>query len=178
MINPFQSTRPVWGATANQTVPMPKLQFQSTRPVWGATQAHGIRSCAPGYFNPRAPCGARRRVVAVQLPVAGISIHAPHAGRDGKADADDVGGGISIHAPHAGRDFSPASFRSTGSDFNPRAPCGARPIASNALKTRSTFQSTRPMRGATKALRHVPLLPAISIHAPHAGRDKKLLVQL
>ena len=56
----FQSTRPVWGATA-----MPSrfttlfLIFQSTRPVWGATHMtgclHGIRM---------------------------ISIHAPRVGRD------------------------------------------------------------------------------------------------
>ena len=33
----FQSTRPVWGATAYSLCPVPSWQFQSTRPVWGAT---------------------------------------------------------------------------------------------------------------------------------------------
>ena len=58
--------------------------------------------------------------------VVGISIHAPHAGRD--QDYQDSRGAmlISIHAPHAGRDpvlgprFTPLVY------FNPRAPCGAR----------------------------------------------------
>ena len=42
-----------------------------------------------------------------------------------------------------------------------------------ALTAKATFQSTRPMRGATEALDAVELLFDISIHAPHAGRDSK-----
>ena len=34
-----------------------------------------------------------------------------------------------------------------------------------------TFQSTRPMRGATEFVVDVVRDPDISIHAPHAGRD-------
>ena len=34
---PFQSTRPVWGATLQNAVTSPIQVFQSTRPVWGAT---------------------------------------------------------------------------------------------------------------------------------------------
>ena len=53
----------------------------------------------------------------------GISIHAPHAGRDvagiGRRDRH----GISIHAPHAGRDgktaqFSCAVLRKSNSKYN------------------------------------------------------------
>ena len=33
------------------------------------------------------------------------------------------------------------------------------------------FQSTRPMRGATWASWSLRLVLAVSIHAPHAGRD-------
>ena len=35
------------------------------------------------------------------------------------------------------------------------------------------FQSTRPMRGATLLRHGVDAVQAISIHAPHAGRDSK-----
>ena len=56
-----------------------------------------------------------------------ISIHAPHAGRDGRKNEGLSAEKISIHAPHAGRD-------------------GIRLIHS-MLKI--PFQSTRPMRGAT-----------------------------
>ena len=38
------------------------------------------------YFNPRAPCGARRRALAVVEAMENISIHAPLAGRDSKSD--------------------------------------------------------------------------------------------
>ena len=33
----FQSTRPVWGATFDLREDFARIQFQSTRPVWGAT---------------------------------------------------------------------------------------------------------------------------------------------
>ena len=56
---------------------------------------------------------------------------------------------ISIHAPHAGRDTfrRPRSF--PPSDFNPRAPCGARQRSLRFGSVMTAFQSTRPMRGAT-----------------------------
>ena len=58
------------------------MRFQSTRPARGATAALAEIAEVIGYFNPRAPRGARRR--NYQLPVSGfyISIHAPRAGRD------------------------------------------------------------------------------------------------
>ena len=100
-------------------------------------------------FNPRAPCGARPRLVNFLEISLNISIHAPHAGRDLCNRRRGAGSYISIHAPHAGRD--PAS----GAGFS-----------SPAL-----FQSTRPMRGATRlSFSHRPPR-LISIHAPHAGRD-------
>ena len=60
---------------------------------------------------------------------------------------------------------------SSKSYFNPRAPCGARLALPAGFPFFVTFQSTRPVRGATR-----PGSPAhadleISIHAPRAGRD-------
>ena len=40
-VEPFQSTRPVWGATLVIGKVIEDLPFQSTRPVWGATQGAG-----------------------------------------------------------------------------------------------------------------------------------------
>ena len=57
----FQSTRPVWGATSGWTISTATIRFQSTRPVWGATSASRLLVPPCGDFNPRAPCGARRR---------------------------------------------------------------------------------------------------------------------
>ena len=171
------------------------LRFQSTRPMRGATgQAHPLHPLRL-HFNPRAPCGARlwcdtfysvflifqstRPMRGATHPnwikggVSGISIHAPHAGRDLIGADGEIDLSISIHAPHAGRDehleqLLPPSwqFQSTRpmrgatcdcrqryffrNYFNPRAPCGARPRSGVA-----GF-------GAWW----------ISIHAPHAGRDE------
>ena len=57
----FQSTRPVRGATDIDKQFLTIGLFQSTRPVRGATRALGADDVLPRRFNPRAPCGARRR---------------------------------------------------------------------------------------------------------------------
>ena len=81
---------------------------------------------------------------------------------------------ISIHAPHAGRDPEMAVLLGVKVDFNPRAPCGARLPIPSCLVLGPVFQSTRPMRGATAPESLCPICGAISIHAPHAGRDLRL----
>ena len=104
------------------------------------------------YFNPRAPCGARRQNPLRRSGSCGISIHAPHAGRDADREASKKWNEISIHAPHAGRDPEPVAAVNTICNFNPRAPCGARLGASLEDRDAGKFQSTRPMRGATWSL--------------------------
>ena len=125
----------------------------------------------------------------------GISIHAPRAGRDdGSLNIIAVKLDISIHAPHAGRDRARPARRSRPTNFNPRAPCGARRIGGFPLIWEQLFQSTRPMRGATpwspatpprwnhfnprapcraRLVECLNMLKGaeISIHAPRAGRD-------
>ena len=168
--------------------------FQSTRPVRGATT---LRECR------------RNRIL--------VSIHAPRAGRDFRKADFAWGISVSIHAPRAGRDLDAPCHRhehqrfqstrpvrgatrrtcivgNSARGFNPRAPCGARPIWVQVLlsccvfqSTRpvrgatflafssrpicSRFQSTRPVRGATVHLHRVRQLGQVSIHAPRAGRD-------
>ena len=56
-------------------------------------------------------------------------------------------------------------------NFNPRAPCGARPHWMTFVAAAALFQSTRPMRGATYCCLPSPQDRHVSIHAPHAGRD-------
>ena len=126
------------------------LRFQSTLPMRGETPAEG-------------------REEGWKL----ISIHSPHAGRDGLAAGK---GGlswqfqstlpmrgetnpslkylptlklISIHSPHAGRDQKLLIFIWQHDYFNPLSPCGERPWT-----PRSSWMPV-----------------SISIHSPHAGRD-------
>ena len=47
------------------------VEFQSTLPVWGATAVVGVhKRVSPRYFNPRSPCGERPGI----LPAIGHDI--------------------------------------------------------------------------------------------------------
>ena len=130
-----------------------KAIFQSTRPMRGATNSSFQRYFFCHYFNPRAPCGARRRNCNSMGQVHKISIHAPHAGRDCQA---------AHREPYC-------------TNFNPRAPCGARRFRYVTVAFVWSFQSTRPMRGATFYILPTMRARDISIHAPHAGRDAGIM---
>ena len=238
----FQSTRPLRGATIHRTVcPRYFLRFQSTRPLRGATIGKmldnyvtviSIHAPLAGrdraitgtgtkldYFNPRAPCGARRTGTPFLTTSTVFQSTRPLRGATPPPPPPPVDPTISIHAPLAGRDKATVRETRSNFDFNPRAPCGARrlllrprcrarqisihaPLAgrdsssSSASPPCSPFQSTRPLRGATKPSATVstslyfnprapcgarpsgplpcPQSEAISIHAPLAGRDSKL----
>ena len=154
-------------------------------------------SCPTQNFNPRAPCGARRKIIRGLQGGEEISTHAPLAGRDEELVSfwSDMLGSISTHAPLAGRDkvdvcsqlirirFQPtrplrgATIAAAHggnwiiTDFNPRAPCGARRYSVSTASEPSLFQPTRPLRGATAKLKIAGVEYGISTHAPLAGRD-------
>ena len=147
----FQSTRPVWGATAHRrsTVRAVFISIHAPR-VGRDIISHRRAAAACTNFNPRAPCGARPRIGAPQCGQYSFQSTRPVWG----ATSSHIGGRlrlarISIHAPRVGRDRPNAARTVSHADFNPRAPCGAR------LAARI---STAPA-------------VAISIHAPRVGRD-------
>ena len=83
-----------------------------------------------------------------------------------------LGDVISIHAPRAGCDAAGAGRREeAGGHFNPRTPCGVRPEAVQRIKRGKKFQSTHPVRGATRRGAPYQRCRRISIHAPRAGCD-------
>ena len=101
-------------------------------------------------FNPRAPCGARLGTVVDYAEAIQISIHAPRAGRD--AYLNNANGEEDVFQSTRPVRGATRLFYTVGkfsTDFNPRAPCGAR--HGNAQIIRNLF--------------------FISIHAPRAGRD-------
>ena len=195
----FQSTRPMRGATHPVQFPVEGHGISIHAPHAGRdVLTVNAFTCATDNFNPRAPCGARPSVYFTRWTILWISIHAPHAGRDDSGGGHETaiirfqstrpmrgatkissyikpGEDISIHAPHAGRDPVFPAVRQCCTDFNPRAPCGARPRRSGLCRSRRdfnprapcgarlqedtlsidryTFQSTRPMRGATGSLK-------------------------
>ena len=107
------------------------------------------------YFNPRAPYGARPCGELMRWAQRqDFNPRAPYGARPTRYWRDKQCEIISIHAPRTGRDSALWLIRS----FPP------------------LFQSTRPVRGATR-----PLLPLhrgvhISIHAPRTGRDERATV--
>ena len=109
-------------------------------------------------FNPRAPCGARR---IPRFPHRSHNYNfnprAPCGARRFKKMYDRVASGISIHAPHAGRDSHNQPYIRLNRYFNPRAPCGARPPTCQCGFQSQGFQSTRPMRGATAKVYKITL---------------------
>ena len=170
----FQSTRPIRGATIKEISCHDCFrEFQSTRPMRGATVLpdDGRPSPKDKHFNPRAPCGARscgqlctpacppfqstrpmRGATGVVCPrrrgQTNFNPRAPYGARLGEHGKSRRNHCISIHAPHTGRDSARSrSFLSI------------------------SFQSTRPIRGATIAFEIVWGVRGISIHAPHTGRD-------
>ena len=124
-------------------------EFQSTRPIRGAT----------GTGEGGTPCNA-------------ISIHAPHTGRDEIDHVAALGDhGISIHAPHTGRDQYTDGALGTRTSFQSTRPIRGATLELVLKLLTSGFQSTRPIRGATAPRAGAAAAAAISIHAPHTGRD-------
>ena len=173
MLNKFQSTRPIRGATVERRVGVigriisihaphtgrdhrlfcqrgSKGRFQSTRPIRGATGFFHFNGMPFEFQSTRPIRGATTRLFPIWLTER-ISIHAPHTGRDPLAVVGSIFGGISIHAPHTGRDLQLWKMQERPLNFNPRAPYGARPQTELERKLREI----------------------ISIHAPHTGRDSK-----
>ena len=131
--------------------PWQDTKFQSTHPVWGATEHNNSCPHLAWDFNPRTPCGVRRPSLPPSCMSRRISIHAPRVGCDVYQAGEKREGGISIHAPRVGCDariWSHPSqvlvFQSThpvwgatrdirlesvhSHNFNPRTPCGVRPV--------------------------------------------------
>ena len=123
------------------------------------------------HFNPRSPCGERRRLLYRWERIQRISIHAPLAGSDVAFFDRQQVAIISIHAPLAGSDASGKHLPLIMSNFNPRSPCGERPSPNTAAFLACRFQSTLPLRGATGGNREQKYQRKISIHAPLAGSD-------
>ena len=102
-------------------------------------------------FNPRTPCGVRLALRKEMLDMYAISIHAPHAGCDHRRH-----GHLRPHQHFNPR--TPCGVRLNEAAYNPRislisihAPHAGCDYASKASASFSaSFQSTHPMRGATK----------------------------
>ena len=170
MISLFQSTRiPRGGATFSPASRAVGSIFQSTHPTRGCDSA-----------------------VVFELPVASISIHAPHEGVRRKGGC--VNGTILYFNPRTPRGGATRSLFPLHSflNFNPRTPRGGatdvsehhqpvifisihaphegvRRAGNPTCRNVSRFQSTHPTRGCDLDAKGVDKTSKISIHAPHEG---------
>ena len=146
-------------------------------------------------FNPRAPCGARLvqskmlswlGEISIHVPLAGhdhlwanfyclqgISIHVPLAGHDTISDIFIDLLDISIHVPLAGHDDAKEVIIAAKADFNPRAPCGARPRQRFQHPAQDYFNPRAPCGARLLPLLYMIDDVEISIHVPLAGHDCK-----
>ena len=210
------TSRPLRGATNDVLAALPDGTISIHAPLAGRDAASGVdhllthisihaplagrdmkwhgRAAAKAYFNPRAPCGARRRNGGCVLQLRNfnprapcgarlfsvmfgqnalsISIHAPLAGRDRKMYSSRVHSKISIHAPLAGRD---GGGKGTG-DRLPRisihAPLAGRdPPAPRWVPAAAHFNPRAPCGARRTKAGTACYKTIISIHAPLAGRD-------
>ena len=132
----------------------PGLHLQSGASAVGGV-LHGARRSSRCFsfgaicdFNPRAPCGARRRVGDTVYTLLNFNPRTPCGVRRGRCYE------IQQHQ-----------------HFNPRTPCGVRRGALHSRLNQLRFQSTHPVRGATRCKREDRCIYKISIHAPRAGCD-------
>ena len=102
--------------------------FQSTSSSRSSTREHHAGAVRKGYFNPRAPHGARRAGVHGWLRVSQ---------------------NFNPRAPHGARRQYISEVFGRCIDFNPRAPHGARQLLDNCSKLVFPFQSTSSSRSST-----------------------------
>ena len=191
----FQSTLSLRRATANGVASLDNSGFQSTLSLRRATATRSGQPPMDRHFNPRSPCGERpaptgprgraeRFQSTLSLRRATLTAHVAHGE-----------GEISIHALLAESDsISPsrrqaaARFQSTLSlrratfkchiafsflnNFNPRSPCGERPLRSGNNHQTHEFQSTLSLRRATSGKSRSLKGFGISIHALLAESDR------
>ena len=96
-------------------------------PLAGRDYLEGHKMLCNYAFQPTRPLRGATGVTVDALLKSSISTHAPLAGRDVHAVDLALDVGISTHAPLAGRDDIRHATGAMLVNFNPRAPCGARP---------------------------------------------------
>ena len=126
-------------------------------------------------FNPRTPCEVRRAPLFHHRLKASISIHAPHARcddnlRNSICQRRHLNPRTPCEVRRCERCFkshgfyfnprTPCEVRpylqkipAANSNFNPRTPCEVRQPTETRIYSTDKFQSTHPMRGATKFCR-------------------------
>ena len=125
----------------------------------------------PLSFNPRTPCGVRLTFSGVRGTAPRFqSTHSLRSATAGlpAAQADAI---VSIHALLAECDKVRRHLQESCLSFNPRTPCGVRPLTAQDCPPHKPFQSTHSLRSATDIFRGTGDGTKVSIHALLAECD-------
>jgi len=196
------------------------LQFQSTRPARGATHLWlwttnaflvsihapragrdcpiALRLSSSFCFNPRAPRGARLRMIATTggppmfqstRPARGatrasrtcgapprFNPRAPRGARLGRLAQHGLEERVSIHAPRAGRDDQPRHRQRLLERFNPRAPRGARLREYVEQLVRYRFNPRAPRGARPRAFILSTAASSFNPRAPRGARPTPFIV--
>ena len=120
-------------------------------PLAGCDRVWQTAITRPMHFNPRTPCGVRRRPAGSPTwwP-SHFNPRTPCGVRRQRRHQKPILGGFQSTHPLRGATATCFKLARQPVHFNPRTPCGVRPgpRSSIALQT-GRFQSTHPLRGAT-----------------------------
>ena len=142
-------------------------------PLAGRDNKTNERKQEKNKFQPTRPLrGATDNGCASDRPAEKISTHAPLAGRDIMPACKSCISRISTHAPLAGRDRYKAKKPLIVTTFQPTRPLRGATVHGNTARGAIVFQPTRPLRGATMDYGSPDMQHWISTHAPLAGRDR------
>ena len=126
--------------------------FQSTLPLRGATLSARLFTISSSISIHTPLAGSDDRQSHVGLRVQ-ISIHTPLAGSDPAVPEESADTGyFNPHSP-CGERRTQRRFRIVPDDFNPHSPCGERLLFATPQVIAALFQSTLPLRGATRLRR-------------------------
>ena len=168
----FQSTLPVWGATAGANTdaegvqdfnprspcgerlsrpkrwPVISTNFNPRSPCGERPSSSFCFATASLYFNPRSPCGERHNIHIPPKYENNISIHAPRVGSDYLVGNSGEKCRISIHAPRVGSDRISAQGI-MAQMISIHAPRVGSDFGVSLVYILIIFQSTLPVWGAT-----------------------------
>ena len=197
LVSIFQSTLPLRGATGHtRHHPNIPCYFNPHSPC-GERPRNSSYACRPIHFNPHSPCGERLAYTYATpsliwtlfqstLPLRGAT-STIGSGVSGLVQFQSTlplrGATWSVPCrPSSWCNFNPHSPCGERQKiphrplrlhyFNPHSPCGERPTGWGAYRIRHEFQSTLPLRGATRRTRAASRHLSISIHTPLAGSDR------
>ena len=141
----FQSTLSLRRATPTLRPGKSPVRNFNPRSPCGERPGAGAAPFSPRDFNPRSPCGERlSNFSSVQWP-GSISIHALLAESDLRPpQRPRKRQPISIHALLAESDWGYFGHTHTPYNFNPRSPCGERPVRMQLFVVADNFNPRSP----------------------------------